>query len=387
MPETVAGLQDRRRSCREGTDAAMARRRVIVSAAMTSARYCQAALVSLLLFGAQVSHAGGLAAPASPTRSVPQNENINGMTVSTSRGSAEWGKDAIVGTIAELKQLGVNWTSIHPYARIGRDGSVSWRRGEGDAATAPTWLRRPIEEAHRQGLKIFIKPHLGYWGSFSWRGEIAFSSDVEWHRFFDDYRRWITAVARFSHDADAFAVGTELDKTVDHEAAWRDVIRAVRAEYAGPLTYAANWTDYERIPFWDALDAIGVQAYFPVLEDAGGAADLPPQQAFDAGWSRIMQRMRTFSERYGKTVVFTELGYNRSARAPYEPWAFEVGGPNADELQRRCMLAALQALEAEPSVVGAFLWKWFPGDARPRDFEMSSAAMRQVISRYWNADS
>ena len=45
-----------------------------------------------------------------------------------------------------------------------------------------------------------------------------------------------------------------------------------------------------------------------------------------------MKRMRNFSERYGKTVVFTELGYNRSARAPYEPWAYEVGGPDAEEL-------------------------------------------------------
>ena len=354
---------------------------------MVSARCCQAGVISLLLVGVQASHAAGLTGTVGSPRLASQGENINGMTVSTSRGSAEWGKDAIVGTIAELKQLGVNWISIHPYARIGRDGSVSWRRNEGDAATAPTWLRRPIEEAHRQGLKIFIKPHLGYWGNFSWRGEIAFHTDAEWQRFFDEYRLWVAAIARFSHDADAFAVGTELDKTVGHEADWREVIRAVRAEYDGPLTYAANWTDYERIPFWDALDAIGVQAYFPVLEGAGDDAGLPPQEAFDAGWRRIMKRMRTFSERYGKTVVFTELGYNRSARAPYEPWDYEVGGPNADELQRRCMLAALEALQDEPSVVGAFLWKWFPGDARPRDFEMSSAAMRQVISRYWSTDS
>lgn len=348
---------------------------------------CQAVVAGWLLLGVLSLQAPALSAAAAQSAPASQGANINGMTVSTSRGSAEWGRDAIVGTIAELKQLGVNWISIHPYARIGPDGSVSWRRGEGDSAAPPTWLRRPIEEAHRQGLKIFIKPHLAYWGTFSWRGEIAFNTEAEWQRFFDDYRSWITAIAKFSHDADAFAVGTELDKTVDHEAAWRDVIGAVRTEYGGPLTYAANWTDYERIPFWDALDAIGVQAYFPVLEEAGYAADLPPQDAFDAGWSRIMGRMRAFSERYGKAVVFTELGYNRSARAPYEPWAFEVGGPNADELQRRCMLAALNALEAEPSVAGAFLWKWFPGDARPRDFEMSSAAMRQVISRYWNVDN
>ncbi len=350
---------------------------------MVKRRCCPAGVVGALLLGAVLIPGAGLYGADSPAPRSVQGENINGMTVSTPRGSAEWGKDAIVGTISDLKRLGVNWISIHPYARIGRDGSVTWRRTGGDASSAPIWLRRPIEEAHRQGLKIFIKPHLGHWGNFSWRGEIAFDSDAEWRRFFDDYRRWVAEIARFSHDADAFAVGTELDKTVSHEADWREVIGAVRAQYSGPLTYAANWTDYERIPFWDALDAIGVQAYFPVLEDAGGPAGVPPQEAFDAGWTRIMHRMRAFSERYGKTVVFTELGYNRSARAPYEPWAYEVGGPNADELQRRCMRAALQAMQAEPSVVGGFLWKWFPGDARPRDFEMSSPAMRQVISRYW----
>ena len=220
---------------------------------MSRARCFQAAVISLLLGVTQVPQvAGRTATPAQ--RPAAQGHNINGMTVSTPRGSAEWGKDAIVGTITELKQLGVNWISIHPYARIGRDGSVSWRRGEGDdTATAPTWLRRPIEEAHRQGLKIFIKPHLGHWGSFSWRGEIAFDTEAEWQRFFDGYRQWITAIATFSHDADAFAVGTELDKTVGHEADWREVIRAVREEYGGPLTYAANWTDYERIPFWDVF--------------------------------------------------------------------------------------------------------------------------------------
>ena len=43
------------------------------------------------------------------------------------------------------------------------------------------------------------------------------------------------------------------------------------------------------------------------------------------------------------------------------------------------MRAALSAINREPAVVGAFLWKWFPGDARPRDFEMSSPAIEHVL--------
>jgi hypothetical protein len=309
---------------------------------------------------------------------------INGMTVSTPRGSAEWGRDNMVPTITDLRSLGVNWIAIHPYAGIDRDGTVRWRRGEGPDE-APEWLTRPIREAHRQGVKIFVKPHLAYWGRFSWRGEIEFASAEEWQRFFTTYRQWIEAMARFSAGADAFAVGTELDRTV-HRPEWRAVIEDVRQAYSGPLTYAANWTDFERVPFWDALDAIGIQAYFPLLEQGTMAeGQLPTRNELEAGWEAIMARMREFGSRYGKTVVFTELGYNNSWRAATEPWDARTSpDPAAAELQRLCMEVALEAIAREPAVVGAFLWKWFPGDRVPRDFAMSSPAMREVIGSRWS---
>lgn len=308
---------------------------------------------------------------------------INGMTLSTPRGSSEWGKDHVAPAITDLRGLGVNWIAVHPYARIERDGTVRWRRRGEDWREAPRWLRRPIEEAHAQGVKILIKPHLAHWGSFSWRGEIEFDDPAEWDRFFRTYRDWISTVAGFVTDADALAVGTELDRTIAHESRWRRIIADVRSVYDGPLTYAANWTDFERVPFWDALDAVGIQAYFPVLERREAAGQVPSQAALDDGWSNIMDRLRSFSAATGKPIVFTELGYNLSAAAPYEPWDYEVGGINAEILQERCLRAALRAIDREPAVVGAFLWKWFPGERQPRNFAMSSPEMRRVISEHW----
>ena len=131
-----------------------------------------------------------------------QATKINGMTVSTPRGSSAWASDDMVATISELKELGVNWIAIHPYGRIDTDGTVSWslprrgRRGEPRSTTggegsapavperAPDWLRRPIEEAHRQGMKILIKPHLAYWRDDEWRGDIRYENDEDWNRFF-----------------------------------------------------------------------------------------------------------------------------------------------------------------------------------------------------------
>ena len=51
-------------------------------------------------------------------------------------------------------------------------------------------------------------------------------------------------------DADAFCVGTELDKTVSHEREWRGIISAVHQVVGSKtVTYAANWDSYERVQF------------------------------------------------------------------------------------------------------------------------------------------
>lgn len=211
---------------------------------------------------------------------------------------------------------------------------------------------------------------------------------LAWDRFFETYAAWIVDVARFASAADAFAVGTELDQTtraVRHEARWRAIVDDVREVFPGILTYAANWTDYERVPFWDALDLVGIQAYFPVLTDVA-ARDVrvsPTDSELEAGWRDIAGRMRRFSERADRPILFTELGYNNSAIAPYEPWDYKLGGPHANALQERLMRIALRAVAAEPSVRGAFLWKWFPGERSPRNFAMSRPAIRRIISRQW----
>jgi hypothetical protein len=328
------------------------------------------------------SGAAPLGGTVASTPALPPGGPVLGMTVSCPTWGWEWGSDAMVETLHELHELGVNWVAIHPYAGIGNDGSVSFRGLDGPEA--PVWLSRPIAEAHALGMKILIKPHIAYWGSqWSWRGEIALPDPTARARFFADYERWMARLAVASRGADAFAVGTELDKTIQHEAEWRRIIATVRAGYEGPLTYAANWTDYQRVPFWDALDAIGVQAYFPLVPGAGDDGGVPSEAQLDAGWSRVMKDLRATSERVGRPVVFTELGYNRSSKAAAEPWKYDVGGPRAEEVQARCLSAAIRAMDAEPSVVGAFLWKWFPGSAQPHDFSASAPHMRAIIQSEW----
>ena len=307
-----------------------------------------------------------------------EETEVRGITISTHGIGRDWGTDAIVPTLEDIRAVGANWVAIHPYARISADGSLRW--SEIDPADPPAHIVRPIREAHRLGLRIYIKPHIAYWRSpFSWRGEIAFTSAEDWQRFWRDYREWIALLATVCREADGFVVGTELDRMLTFEEEWRALIAEVRQRTDAPLTYAANWTDYRQVPFWDALDVIGIQAYFPLTDDP--AYD---EEDIRAGWAERMRELRTFGEQHNRNILFTELGYNQSHQAPIAPWAYPVDGEDALPVQVVCLRTALDAIAEEPRVIGALLWKWFP-HPRPvgRNFQLAIPPIKRVIAEAW----
>ncbi len=325
-----------------------------------------------------------LLGPAREPEPETDARRVRGMTVSCQGWGLEWASDQFARELDELGELGVNWVAIHPYAWLDRDGHLTWE--ELDPDDPPEWLARPLREAAARGISLFVKPHLGYWGSpFRWRGEIDYPDPGERARFFEDYERWIVDVARCTRGAAAFAVGCELEllATEADEPHWRRIIARVREATDARLTYAANWDGYTRVPFWDALDAIGVQAYFPL------SVSLDPDEAeLLAGWAPALAELESLHVRTGKPVVFTELGYDRSLSAAREPWSSRTRGAprddRADALQVRLLTVGLRVLERESDWLrGAFLWKWFPGEARRASFLMDTPAMRSVIGDAW----
>jgi hypothetical protein len=303
---------------------------------------------------------------------------LRGIIISTHGGGRDWGRDEIVPTMRDIKQLGANWVAIHPYAGISADGTVSLRRS--DTAEAPLYWTRPILEAHSLGLKISITPHLAYWRSgFQWAGDIEFKTEEEWTRFWTSYRQWILSLAKTCKDADAFVLGTELDKTLHYEHEWRDIIAEVRKVFKGPVTYGSNWSDYKRVPFWDALDVIGIQAYFPLSQK-----EKPNEKDLREGWKKQMAELRGFSTKHNRNIVFTELGYNQSYRAAAEPWDYNVDDEGARPLQEMCWRIAFEAIASEPCVVGSLLWKWFPLP-RPfgHNFQLATQNIMPIIANAW----
>ena len=323
-----------------------------------------------------------IAAPA-PARAAPTSQPapappfMRGIVVSCPGYGRIWGSPEMAKTIRTLRTLGVNWIQIHPYAGIRRDGTVRWQPAESTG-----YLPRAAEIAKREGVQMFWKPHLAYWGSFKWRGAITFDREAEWTRFFDSYRSFIVDQARFAekHNIPLFSIGLEYHQTLSHEAQWRSIIKAVRRVYNGQITYAANWDRIEQVPFWDALDMIGVQAYFPLSKDRS-----PTLASLEKAWSAPLATLNKLSKRFNKPFVFAEIGYSRSVDAAARPWEPQTDDSDrAIATRRRLMEAALSRLKNEPQLRGMFWWKWLPrrgfGD---HDFAMQAPEATSLLQRYW----
>jgi len=106
---------------------------------------------------------------------------------------------------------------------------------------------------------------------------------------------------------------------------WIRLIRETREVYHGPLTYAANFDNYQNVGFWPQLDLMGINSYFSLRSNLREAADPQQQPAhFERRWAEILGRIRSFKESQGVAdmpFLFTELGYTFRRHSTVEPWA------------------------------------------------------------------
>jgi hypothetical protein len=133
------------------------------------------------------------------------------------------------------------------------------------------------------------------------------------------------------------------------DCGWRHVINAIKsanygpyiivdktkptllgASYGGKLIYAANWgpadqPEYDRITWWDAVDYIGIDAYYPLsvgLSDIGvpalvdiwhGRGDNPSQSG------DIYTDLGTLADKYHHPILFTSAAYESTVGANASP--------------------------------------------------------------------
>ncbi|NNK86686.1 MAG: glycoside hydrolase, partial [Flavobacteriaceae bacterium] len=179
-----------------------------------------------------------------------------------------------------------------------------------------------------------------------------------WKILEDSYTDYIMDYARLAEklQVEIFCIGTELDKFIQNRKSfWDGLIKQIKTAYSGKLTYAANWDEYKRVPFWNDLDLIGIDAYFPLSENK-----TPSVEDCREGWKKYKPDIEALADREGKPVLFTEFGYRSLDFAAREPWRSERSllGVN-HQAQINATQALFDEFWGEHWFAGGFVWKWF----------------------------
>ena len=292
--------------------------------------------------------------------------------------------------LPEIAALGATHIAVVPFAFQRRTDDPHLRTNydadwytEGDRG-----IRALARQADSLGLRLVLKPQvwIGSHDPEQWSANIGFETEADWTEWEAGYRDFALHYARLSAEIDAplLVIGTELARAVrEREAFWRSLIAEIRTVYDGELTYAANWyEDFEHVPFWDALDAIGIQAYFPLTD-----APAPTVTDLRTGWDRHERAIEAVYQRTGKPVLFTEVGYRDVPHAAARPWEWpsrqEPTLKPDEALQARLYEAFFEEVWPEPWMAGAILWKWHPPSDRSRvgDFTPQGKLAEAVIRK------
>ena len=274
------------------------------------------------------------------------------------RGGGGYGTEISAATLLELRNRHVEWISLTPfiYQQSISDSSLQTiqnRRGHETNAS----MERDIKAAHELGIKVMLKPHVWVRGG-SWPGEITFDREEDWAAWFSSYGEAIIHYADFAGKAgvDVLCIGNELKGTSRAQPKhWRDLIGRIRKVYSGQLIYAANWDEYESIAWWDALDLIGINAYFPLA-----MGENPTQEELNAGAAVYRDLFAQLARRTNRPIIFTEAGFRSKSGAAAKPWDYRQRDDSDDmDLQGRCYRAIFETFWNEPWFAGIYWWKWF----------------------------
>jgi hypothetical protein len=289
-----------------------------------------------------------------------------------------------------VKLLGVNWLAIIVKCHQETLTSTEIVCDTDDMTASDDELRHVINYAHDLGFKVLLKPHLdprSVQNSSGGRHQIGFGGDeTSWRAWFASYTRFILHYARLAAELKvaAFSVGTELMGTTRRADEWRAIIRETRAVYGdGLLTYAAlSYFEPLQITWWDALDMIGIDAYFTVT-----LTNQPTMAQLRLGWQPTLLYLDALAAHWDMPIIFTEIGYMSVDGATILPGDWSSPAPLDLQEQADAYRAVFETFQGRAWWKGVFWWsldtKPDQGGATDRSFTFLGKPAEQIIRRYY----
>ncbi|MDD3089585.1 MAG: hypothetical protein PHT95_06555 [Candidatus Omnitrophica bacterium] len=304
---------------------------------------------------------------------------------------ATWDKETLGSeysdeSLKKLANLGVNYVQIAVTQYQDKPNSTVIKPTE--QTSSDVSVRHAIKRAHDVGIKVMLKPHIDlidrYDGTYC-RSDIGFSTEDDWQAWFKNYQKFILHYARMAEKlkVDIFCVGTELEFTTQRSDLWRTmVISEVRKVYSGKLVYAANWDEYSKVEFWNELDYVGIDAYFPLSYNSAPSLD-----DLKASWKKWMTEIELWQVSVNRPVIFTEIGYTSTSLAPSAPWQVITTGNADPEMQALCYQAFFETVWEQKWLAGVYWWKWDTntraGGEHNRNFTPQNKPAERILEAHY----
>lgn len=303
---------------------------------------------------------------------------------------AEFGAQKDSG-IPALDSIGAQWLALTPFAYMNgnTDPTIIFPNDKNWWGDKPENMLSVIRDARKFGKKLVLKPHFWVEGT-GWAGTLDFDS-LGWLQFEKNYSDFILRWAVFAemNDIEMFCFATELKTVVKKRPKFiKRLIKHIRKFYRGRLMYAANWDDYRRFPFWDDLDYIGVDAYFPISD-----SKTPTAEEVHELWKPFADQLALFAVRKRKLIVFTEYGYRSVNKPVWKQWEVEYDSHYENvnlQAQVNSYEGLFRAVWNEPWFAGGFIWKWYPepvhytGTTNNSDYTPQQKPAAAVIKKWYS---
>ena len=204
---------------------------------------------------------------------------INGVSFVASRDSIS------IKHIQPVLNINANYAAIMPFGfiRNKENPEIIYNTNRQWFGETNNGAKQYINELHKQHIKVMLKPHIWMRGEFT--GHMKMDSEDLWKQLEESYSKFILDFAKLAEETkvDILCIGTELEQFVTNRPEyWNELIKKIKSIYKGKLTYAANWDEYKRTPFWSDLDYIGIDGYFPI-----SLKKSPSKQEIEKGWRSI----------------------------------------------------------------------------------------------------
>ncbi len=256
--------------------------------------------------------------------------------------------------IEEIKNTGAEWIGINfkvfqdcsssSFINYPEKGGAYWKQ-----------INQTVEQAKSLNLNVMLLPIVLIENPIDkeWRGVLSPYSKKLWY---ESYSELYSIIAQISekNKVDLLSIGSEFNSLQIDTENWKNVIRKIKKEYQGKITYSCNWDVINDIHFTNELDIMGITGYNSLTE-----RNDPSLGELQVAWNEIKKEILKVQTEKNIPIFFTEVGYTSQDGTNKDPWNYHISNTLDLEEQYDCYLTFINTWKNEPEFQGVFFYDWF----------------------------